>query len=102
MSDNLHFEDMGPVEDDVMSEGEEEYDNYVTMKVGEKRFLTKDEGIEKELLVEGSEDFEQPEKGDEVFGELNAIYNTRCTHEKTYVAISTLLPDNLYGKESCC
>mmetsp|Transcript_26214 Transcript_26214/g.56873 ORF Transcript_26214/g.56873 Transcript_26214/m.56873 type:complete len:609 (-) Transcript_26214:472-2298(-) len=63
---NLHFEDMGPVQDDEMSEEEEEYNSYVAMKVGEKRFLTKDEGIEKELLVD-SEDFEQPEKGDEVF-----------------------------------
>ena len=72
MSDNLHFEDLGPVEDDVMSEEEEEYNSYITMKVGEKRFLTKDEGIEKELLVQ-SDSFEQPEKGDEVFGEFDSI-----------------------------
>lgn len=38
----------------------------LNMKVGEKLFLTEDEGVEKELLVEG-EGTETPQIGDEVF-----------------------------------
>lgn len=60
----MNIEELG--DDDSFDEGEDEMDSYITMNVGEKKFLTKDEGVQKELLVEGH-GFEQPEKGDEVF-----------------------------------